>query len=642
MNSKELAVIIIKSIGGSNNIISLAHCATRLRFKLKNEEISETEKLKKLSDVMTVVKSGGQYQIVIGNRVADVFREIQLQISTCTDSKSNKNKESLFNRFIDLISGVFTPILGVLAASGLIRGLMALLVTLNILSDQSGTYVILNACGSVIFYFLPVFLGYTTSKKMGMSPIIGLALGLVLLIPDITDLLNSPPLYTLFAGSIVEAPVQVRFLGIPVMLMNYSAAVIPAIVSVYFASKLEAFLRKKIPISLKSFLVPALVMMISVPLTLIIIGPISIWLGKLLGYFVEQVYTFSPEISGAFLGGFWQVFVMFGLHWGLLPVAMNNLSVLGSDWILSISSVSAMATAGTILAVFFLTKNIEKKSLSISSLIPAVLTGTTEPAIYGLSIPLKKPFIAGALSTAVGGIILGICNTKSYFMSSGGIIGLPRYITPGKGFDLAFWGIIIAWVTCFILGFILTFVFYKFSKTPIDDSESTVQITENQAGKKNYQEKKVFSPIAGDVLPLTEVPDAVFSNKIMGDGIAIKSTEDQIVSPVTGLVKFIFTTNHAIGIVGDSGEELLIHIGIDTSTLEETFERHVEEGDVVAAGDLLISFDREKVEKNGKSSLIPIVVTNSEAYTITKITEEKIVKAQELLFYVKKRQEVSN
>lgn len=334
------------------------------------------------------MKNGGQYQVVIGNHVPDVYKAVVevggFQNQSPVEEEEGP-KESLFSRFIDIISSIFTPVLGVLAATRMIKGFNAFFVAVGWLDATSGTYQLLNVIGDSLFYFFPIFLGYTAIKKFGGSPFIGMAIGAALVYPTLSTLTAGDPLYTVFAGTMFESPIHITFLGVPVILMTYSTSVIPIIIAAFFAAKLEKFLKTVIPDVIKMFIVPLLTLLIIVPLTFILIGPIATW-------------------AGIFLGGLWQVFVIFGLHWGLVPVAINNLTSLGLDPILSLVFAASFAQIGAVLAVFLRIKNQKIKTLSIPAFISGIF-GVTEPAIYGVTLPLKKPFIMSCIDGAVGGAI---------------------------------------------------------------------------------------------------------------------------------------------------------------------------------------------------------------------------------------------
>lgn len=563
MKYEALAKDIIKHVGGKENINGLSHCVTRLRFKLKNEAVANTDVLKNMDGIVTVIQSGGQYQVVIGNHVSEVYAQVMTAggLQEGGSETASGEKMGLFNSFIDMISGVFSPTLGVLAATGMIKGFTALFLTVGLLTKESGTYQILNALGDCLFYFFPIFLGYTSAKKFGANIFIGMAIGATLVYPSFgTITAAGEPLYTLFSGTIFESPVYITFLGIPVILMSYTSSVIPIIISTYIGSKLEAFFRKVTPSVVRTFLVPFFTLLVTVPLALIAIGPVSTWAGQLLGQGTLFLYNLSPVIEGLLVGAFWQVFVIFGLHWGLVPIALNNMAVLKSDPILAASFGASFAQTGAVLAIMLRTKNAKLKSLSIPAIISGIF-GVTEPAIYGITLPRKKPFILSCVAAAVGGGIVGLMGTKGYILGGLGIFGIPSYISP-DGMDKGFYGAIAAIVISFILGFILVF-FSGFKDEEAVDSKSG-----GTARSNLVKQETVGSPLKGQIRALSELTDEAFSTGAMGKGIAIEPLEGKVYSPVDGVLTTLFASGHAIGITSDNGVDILIHVGKDTVKLK--------------------------------------------------------------------------
>lgn len=633
MKYEQLAKDIIANVGGKENVFNVVHCITRLRFKLKDEGKANTEVLKNMDDVVTVMKSGGQYQVVIGNHVPDVYKAVVtvggFQGQEQVDEEEGP-KGSLFSRFIDMISSIFTPVLGVLAASGMIKGFNALFVALGWLTNTSGTYQILNAAGDALFYFLPIFLGYTAIKKFGGTPFIGMAIGAALVYPTLSTLTTGDPLYTVFAGTMFESPIYVTFLGIPVILMSYSSSVIPIILSTFFAAKVEKWLRSFIPDVIKTFVVPLLTLLIVIPITFMVIGPIATWASSLIGAGSLFIYNLSPLIAGILLGGLWQVIVIFGLHWGLVPIAINNVATMGFDTILATVFAASFAQIGAVLAILIKTKDKKLKSLSIPAFISGVF-GVTEPAIYGITLPLKKPFIISCIGAAAGGAVLGFANVKGYIIGGLGIFGIPTYISPdGLGMDL--WGALIAIVVAFVVAFILTYLFGGIGKEQKNSSNSEVKAASNEVAAAVVQHEVITSPLNGEVKLLSEVEDAAFSTGALGHGLAIEPTEGKLYAPVSGTVSALFPTNHAIGITTDSGADILIHIGMDTVQFEgKHFRAHTVQGEYVEKGQLLIEFDMEEIRKAGKLLTTPVVVTNYKDFNMELTNKKQVTTVDELL-----------
>ncbi|WP_100012999.1 beta-glucoside-specific PTS transporter subunit IIABC [Lentibacillus sediminis] len=643
MKYEQLAKDIIENVGGEENVNSVYHCITRLRFKLKDEDKANTDTLKNMDGVVTVRQSGGQYQVVIGNHVPDVYKAVAakggFEGQEPDDTEENKDKGSLLNRFIDMISGIFTPILSVLVAAGMIKGFLALFVALEWLDTTGGTYQIFNAVGDALFYFLPVILGYTAMKKFGGTPFVGMVIGMALVYPALEGIPQAgEPLYTLFAGTLFESPVYIEFLGIPVILMTYSMSVIPIIVATYFAAKLESFLGKVIPSVVKAFLVPMITLLIIVPLTFIIIGPIATWASQALGQATTSIYELSPVIAGLFLGGLWLVFVMFGLHWGLVPIAINNFSVAGVDPILALIFVHSFALAAAILAVWLKTKNQNTKTLSPPAIISAIF-GVSEPAMYGIALPLKRPFIFTLISSAIGGALLGLFGTRGYVLAGLGVFQLPSFIHPEEGLNTAFMGAIVAVIIGSVLSFVLTYFFGGINRieTAPAETEETKE-TEQSAtatAEPNVKNEVIVSPLTGEVKKLADIEDDAFASGALGKGVAVEPAEGKLYAPVAGKVSALFPTQHAIGITSDDGAEILVHIGMDTVQLDgRHFTAHIAQGDRVEIGQVLIEFDVDAIKKEGFVLTTPVVVTNHDQYEITDANEQE-VKAQDLLFELK-------
>ncbi|WP_226001976.1 beta-glucoside-specific PTS transporter subunit IIABC [Paenibacillus sp. BJ-4] len=635
MKYETLAKDIIRNVGGKENVNSLTHCITRLRFKLKDESKANTEVLKNMDGVVTVVKSGGQYQVVIGNHVPEVYADVTAVggFQAGSSEEASDEKVSLFNRFIDTISGVFTPTLGVLSATGMIKGFTALFVALGWLSNTSGTYQILNALGDCLFYFFPIFLGYTSAKKFNANIFIGMAIGASLVYPTFSTITaTGKPLYTLFSGTIFESPVYITFLGIPVILMSYASTVLPIIVSTYVGSKIENFFKKVIPSVVRTFLVPFFTLLVIVPLALIAIGPLSTWAGQLLGAATLFVYNLSPIIEGIIMGAFWQVFVIFGLHWGLVPIAMNNLAVLKFDPILAATLGASFAQTGVVLAILFKTKNVKLRSLSIPAVISGIF-GVTEPAIYGITLPRKKPFILSCIASAVGGGIIGMMGTKGYIIGGLGIFAIPSYISPA-GIDSGFYGAVIGILVSFVLGFLLMF-FGGFKDDEVKEAKKEDGSTQAAKGEVLVKQETVISPLKGEVKLLSEVTDEAFSTGALGKGIAIEPSEGKVVSPVDGVLTSLFSSGHAIGITSDHGVEVLIHVGKDTVKLKgKHFYPKVKQGDAVKKGQLLMEFDMEAIKEAGYVLTTPVIVANTANYLDVIETEKKSIEYQEDLLTV--------
>ncbi|VBB09549.1 phosphotransferase system eiib cysteine phosphorylation site [Lucifera butyrica] len=474
MKYEKLADDILKNVGGKENVISLIHCITRLRFKLKNESKANKEALNKLDGVVEVIQSGGQYQVVIGTHVEAVYKDVVAVGGFAKEVpvQVNEEKRGLFAAFLDVIMGVMSPILGLLAASGIIKGLNTILLLTKVLTDKDGTYVILNAIGDSLFYFLPIILGYTAAKKFKLKEVMGMTLGGILVYPSLTALSSGKPLFTVFNGTFFQSSVNTTFLKIPVMMMNYASTLIPIILTVYVASKIEKVLTKILPDVVKTFAVPFLTLIISAPLALLIIAPVSYFIGDILGVIANGLISLNPGIAGLFIGTFWSLIVMCGLHWGIIPLIINNLSTLHYDVINPLIYSGGFATCATVLAVIIKTNNVQLRNIAIPALLSSFL-GINEPSLYGVLIPRKKLFISTMVASGIGAAVAGFSGSKLYNFAGSGIQGTPGFISP-NGIDSGFIGLMIGTAISMVIAFVAVFVI------GLDAKET------DETGKRNY------------------------------------------------------------------------------------------------------------------------------------------------------------
>ena len=622
----ELAKDIVKNIGGKENVISLTHCITRLRFKLKDESIAKDDVLKNMSGIVTVMKSGGQYQVVIGNHVPEVYADVceLIDIDNLSSKEEPKKSGRLLDRGIDIVSGIFQPILGIMAACGMVKGLNALFIALGLYSDTSGGALIINAIGDGLFTFLPLFLGYTSAKKFGLKPMIGLVIGAIMCYPGIQSGAISSmgdAMYTLFTGTMFESPVYISFFGIPVISIEYTGTVIPVILSVYFASKCEKVFNKFVPDLVKFFFVPMLTLLVALPITFIVIGPIATFGSTIISEFVFAVRDFSPLIAGAIVGFTWQILVIFGMHWGFIPVYINNIMTNGYDNVMMPFFACTFATSAVVLAIFFKTKDKKIKEMALPNFISGVF-GVTEPAIYGILLPLKKPFIISCITGGIGGAFYGFFNLRKFMVGGMGIFELPAMIEPDGAMGnliVALLGIVISMV----VGFVLTMIFYK-DKEKVEEVMEIVEENNNEVKSNSLKKVVISSPIKGETIKLEDIEDAAFATGVLGQGLAIKPTEGKVVAPVSGEITTLFPSLHAIGITSDEGVEILIHVGLDTVQLEgKGFKAHVKQGDKIVKGQELVTFDIDFIQESGYSIVTPVVVTNYNDYFEIAATESK-------------------
>ncbi|MET4055781.1 PTS system beta-glucosides-specific IIC component [Pantoea agglomerans] len=597
MEYHTLAQDILSHIGGRENIVSLVHCATRLRFKLKDNHKADAEGLKKNPDVIMVVESGGQFQVVIGNHVHDVWQAVRSEAGLADElsaaTEGEKTGGSVFNHLIDIVSGIFTPFIGILAASGILKGLLALAVVCGWLSVESGTYKIWFAASDALFFFFPLVLGYTAGKKFGGNPFITMVIG---------GALTHPTMIVAFNASQQSGEMTDAFLGIPVTWFNYSASVIPIILAAWVSCWLEKQSSRRLPASMKNFFAPLICLSVTVPLTFLVIGPLATGLSQILANGYQWIYALAPWLAGAALGALWQVCVIFGLHWGLVPLMINNLAVLGHDSMLPMLLPAVMGQVGAALGVFLRSRDARQKMLAGSS-VTAGIFGITEPAVYGVNLPLRRPFIFGCVAGAIGGAIVGLSSTHVYSFGFANIFTIAQMIPPG-GVDSTLWGGIAGTLLALTLGCGMTLVAGMPRNTAPD---AALPITPG--------EDDILSPMTGTVLGLGQIPDPTFASGLLGQGVAIIPSDNKVIAPFAGEVASLFQTRHAIGLLSHSGIELLIHVGIDTVRLDgKPFTAHVQVGDAFRAGDLLLEFDRQAILDAGYDLATPIIITNSDEY----------------------------
>ncbi|MEK4073249.1 beta-glucoside-specific PTS transporter subunit IIABC [Paenibacillus sp. FSL M7-0656] len=617
MSQEKLAKEIVELVGGEKNVESLVHCATRLRFVLKDDAKADKAKLEKTEGIIAVKENGGQFQVVVGNKVPEVYSAIG-QISNILDDSTDKEKPRKAAKglggIIDIISSIFAPLLGVMAGAGILKGLLLIASNIGWLETTETTYTILYAAADSLFYFLPLLLAVTTARKFQGNMFVAMTIAGALIYPSIVALKSE--------GTPTD------FFGIPVILMNYSSTVIPIILAVIVMSKLEKFFNKTLHDSVKNFVTPLFLLVIMVPLTLLVFGPFGVYVGNGIAAGLVAAFGFSPLLAGAVMGASWQLLVIFGIHWGLIPVFINNVAVYGQDGVKPAATASIFAQTGAAFGVMLKTKNKKLKTLAGSSTLTA-LFGITEPAIYGVTLPLKRPFIAGVIGGAVGGAIIGQAGTLAFASGAPGLLTLPIFYGPGgQGFPGLILGIVVSFVVSAVLTYIMGF------KDPVEEEIKTESTTSDQQSVRvtNASDEIVFSPIEGTIVELSEVPDPAFASGAMGKGIAIEPTVGRVVAPFDGTVTVAFKKKHALAVVSDTGAEILVHVGVDTVKLDgQHFVSHIKEGDRVQAGDLLLEFDIAQIKAAGYHTVTPIIVTNSANYeeVIPQATGQ--VSSQELL-----------
>ena len=602
---EQLAKDIIKNVGGKENIGSLTHCITRLRFQLKDEAKANDEVLKNMDGVVTIMKSGGQYQVVIGNHVPKVYEEVCDLANISADASGGSAPKGAFNKVIDIISGCFQPFLGVLCAGGMIKGLNALLIFLGIYTNTSGVYMTLNAIGDSVFMFMPILIGYTASKKFKLNPMVGLVIGMALCYPNIqlNALKANEAIGVLFQGSFLESAFYLDFAGIPLIANNYTSSVVPALIIVAFAAQVQKLGKKFIPEMLQNFFVPFFVLLVSLPVGFLVIGPIITILTNLLMAGFTNLYAFSPILMGVVVGLFWQVLVIFGLHWSIIPINLIMLTSMGYSNVMIGSFGCSFAQTAVIAAMYFKLKDKKMKQLCIPA-IASGICGVTEPAIYGLSLPKKTPFIFSMIGGACGGATMALLGAKQFTSGGLGIFGVVNYIDNANKDASGMYAAFITIAVSMIVGFLLTFFFWK-DKTEVTNETNTTSAI--KVGRDT-----ISSPMKGNVIPLSTIKDDAFAKGALGKGLAIQPKEGVVYAPANGTITTLFPTLHAIGITTDTGVEVLIHIGMDTVQLEgKHFSADVKQGDKVTKGQPLVHFDIKAIREAGYSLDTPVVITNT-------------------------------
>ena len=637
MDNHKIALQIIDGVGGKENVSGLTHCFTRLRFVLKDESKASKDKVSSIEGVIQVVEASGQFQVVLGNKVEAIYDEIMpLLENPATEDDEHDKKVGIGTKILNVVTAIFTPTIPAIAASGMLKGILAVaaLIGLNVYHvdiKTFNTYIILNAASDALFYFMPVILARSAAKVFKTNEYIAMTLGATLCYPTLVELMTGNKAVTLFGIGITKA--------------NYVSSVVPIIIAVFVLAYVEKFVKKIMPDVLKIIMVPTLSLLIMVPATLMIFGPIGIYIGNAVNWAYHYIMNLSPILLGAFVGGIWCVLVIFGAHRAIIPIGINDVAKTGRQNLLAFAGAANFSQAGAALGVFFRTKNKNLKTVAASATVTA-LFGITEPAIYGANLRLKKPMVYAVISGALGGALMGWGGSYGNAFANQGVLTIPVYASAGtKAFICYILGCLIAFGGACILTVIL-----GFNDLPSDDlveknSSKTDQIEDNQEENpaKTIDEDlvaddcdlSVNSPVEGKTIPLTQVSDEVFASGVLGKGIAVQPASGKILAPADATVSMIYPTLHAIGLILDSGIEMMIHIGIDTVKLNgEYFEKHVQDGDHVKKGQLLVSFDMQKIEQAGYDLTTTVVVTNSKNYAAIGSTNKDNVTNNDQLLYL--------
>lgn len=597
----KLAKDILEAVGGEENVASAARCATRLRIVLKRSKPQAKALVSEMPGVITVVENGGQFQVVIGQHVGEVFEEFSKLVQLDAADQVNENKGTVLNRIIATMSAVFAPFIYILAAAGILQGSLIILNLLFPSFTETGTYEVFSFISWAPFTFLPIFIAITASKHFKSNTFIAVAASAALVSPTWTEM----------AGRIAEGE-SITFLGMALSQTVYTSSVLPPLFLVWILSYVERFLNKRIHEVIRPLFVPLLCLVIMVPLTILLIGPLS----TIGANGIANGYNFlaenAPAVAGALIGGFWQVLVIFGIHWGVTPMVLANFDLYGRDSFQAYQTIAVIAQIGAVLGVIIKAKSQETKKLGVSAGITG-LFGITEPAIYGITLKFKKPFIFGSIAGAAGAVTASFFN-PNYFAYAGlpGPLTIVNGISPDSPSSI--WGILIGSAIAIILPIVLIQIF-GFGENATEKISEDPATAQPELDLQNLNEESIHAPLRGQVIPLSKVSDKVFSSGAMGQGVAIEPLDNKLYAPFDGTVVMIALTKHAIGLRSHSGAELLVHVGLDTVLLKgEPFTLHVEDGAKIKKGDLLMTFDREFIENKGIKITTPLIITNTDSY----------------------------
>lgn len=605
MNYQEMIKEILIHIGGEANIESVTHCMTRLRFVLKDDSKANSDAVKKIKGVVGCVNKGGQFQIVIGTHVSEVYEALTRSTNIKTGGSKEKKKFNA-SQIFDLIAGIFMPIVGALAGSGMVKAILSVCVAANWIDTTSQTYTILYMISDIVFYYLPFFLAYSAAKKFKINPYVSLIFAGMLVHPT-------------FLG-LKEAGDAVSFLGMPIKMATYTSSVIPIIMIVAFQAFVEKYVKKITPNAIKTFFVPMITILIVAPIGLIVLGP----LGAIIGGYLSDLFMFLDTkanwIVPTLVGGLAPLLVMTGTHYSLGAAQAVQRATVGYATILAPGMISSnMAQAAATFAVSVRSKNRDLKALASSCAITAIC-GITEPALYGVNMKLKRPLYATMLAGGCAGLYAGISGVKAWSAGTSNIFALPIYI----GADNSFVNACISVGIALVLGFVFSWFLYKEPETFENE-----KIEETKVLNKKVE---IYAPIKGAVLPLSEVKDDAFKSGALGKGCAIVPIDGEIVSPIDGTVVMLFETKHAIGLIDENGTEVLVHFGLDTVKLNgKYFESYVKTGDKVHRGDKLISVDLKAVQEQGYDVITPVIITNSNDFLDVVETDDENADFQTVL-----------
>lgn len=615
MDYVDVSKKIISAVGGADNISSATHCMTRLRLILKDQARADDGKVESIKGVKSVIKQGGQYQIVIGNEVSNLFKEFS-KMGKFTDDGgvAPKAEGPIIQRLFGFVAGCLTPMLPAMLGTGMLKVVLTLLTTLNIVSATDATYQIFYSIADGFFYFLPIFLGWSIAKKVNGNAPLYMAVGALLCYPDLVALMG---------GTLESATEYGEFLGmgctylfgvVPVIETTYTSSVVPMLLMAPLMKWAEDFADRISPNVLKAFLKPLLFFLICTPVVMIVLGPIGGVVGNVMAVAFNTLYGKVPWLTVGLLSALMPFIVMTGMHYALIPLFMNNIATLGYDVVVLVTMFcSNICQGGAAFGVAAKTKDVETRSEGIACGISAAVAGVTEPALYGINLRYMKPMIGAVAGAGAAGLLAGIMGVRGYTMGgSPSFLSLITFIGGDSPYHSVIWGAV-----CGVLGLVISFaVSFVLYKDPQKQSAGTADASVGAASAMALSDETVASPVNGEVKPLSEVADDAFSSGALGQGIALVPSEGKVYAPVDGEVTTFFPTGHAIGLLSNGGAEILIHVGMDTVKLDgRGFTPRVSQGSRVKKGDLLLEFDLELIQKEGYSTVTPMIVTNTDDYT---------------------------
>ncbi|WP_103061504.1 beta-glucoside-specific PTS transporter subunit IIABC [Actinomyces qiguomingii] len=619
MADSQLASTILEKVGGQDNVSSLGHCATRLRFVLKDESLADTAALKTTKGVIDVVAKGGQYQVVIGPGVADVYQDINNQSSFAAapvDGAGAQDDKNLLARALDMIAGSFFPIIPAIVGGGMLKAIAAILLAAHLLDAESMSYQFLTFMGDAAFYFLPLLIGVSAAHKFQVNPYVSAALGAMLVHPTFVSL----------AGAAQEGGPALSLFGLPVQAGTYSSSVIPIFLMVWLQSYVEPLAKRIMPSAVHMVSTPLLTSLVVGVVGFVVLAPLGNWAGQGLAAGVNAISGVAPWLVPTLMGTFTPLLVMVGMHYAIIPIGINLLATTHRDPFVGPGMlVSNVAQGGAALGVALRAKDVNTRSVAASTGFTAVL-GITEPALYGINLRFKRPLIAAMIGGGLGGLVVGVMGVARFAQVAPGLLALPSYINPEEPGNLSvlIWAIV-AVVVAFISAFLISLAWGIDERADAANIKgaATAQAASGAAADDLGNQKdvtivdeEIHAPLNGEAIALAEVSDPVFSGGALGQGIAIVPASGRLVAPADGTITVMFPTGHAVGMTTTAGAELLMHIGFDTVSLDgEHFTTHVQQGAEVKRGDLLVEFDVEAIRAAGYEVTTPVVVTNTAQYS---------------------------